>query len=106
MQDCSDSAGFKKHFTLLTISSLERVFVDPVEAAIDQHKFIAVQKLQLHLHLMAIHGAIQNKLVWRGASVSKAGLPDLVCAFGQSNRMVFFIDGCPISGEDVIRPLE
>jgi hypothetical protein len=51
------------------VSTLEWIFVDPVETAIDQVELVAIHELQFHFNLMAIHGPGQNKLVRGRTSV-------------------------------------
>src|SRR6185437_16884497 len=86
-------------FLTCSLSALEWVFVDPVEAAIDKHKLIAIHELQFHLHLMAIHEAIQDKLVWRRTVIMKAGFPVFVCGCSQRECAFLLRNGGAKAGE-------
>ena len=39
-------------------STIKRVFLDPVEPAIDEQKLITIREMQLHVHLVVVHLAI------------------------------------------------
>src|SRR5579864_357075 len=87
-------------------SPLKWVFVDPVEAAIHKHELAAVEKLELHVNFMAIHGAIQHELVLGGTIEGKAGFPILVGGLGERESFALIVDGRTEAGERVVHALE
>jgi hypothetical protein len=64
-------------FSLASIrrSAVERVFLDPVEAAADQQELAAVDKVQLQMQFLAVEAAVEQQAVRRRTLVSRIGLP-------------------------------
>src|SRR5277367_3179267 len=87
-------------------SAVEGIFLNPVEAALDQHELIAVYQLQLHMNLVAIHVAIENQLILRDTLEGEAGFPVLVTVFGERESLVVRVDRGAVTGERIVHPLE
>jgi hypothetical protein len=62
----------------LSRSAVEGVFLDPVEASVDQQEGFAVNQLKLHVDLVAVHVSIERQLILVHALERKISFPVLV----------------------------
>ena len=62
----------------LSRSAVEGVFLDPVEASVDEQERFAVNELKLHVDLVAVHVSIERQLTLGHALERKVCFPALV----------------------------
>jgi hypothetical protein len=86
--------------------AVERVFLDPVETAVDEQKLAEVNELELHVKLVAVHLAIQGQLIRCHTLEGEVGLPVLVVVLCERNGLVVEVEGSAAADERIVHALK
>ena len=85
---------------------VEGCLLDPVEASTDEQELVAVQELELHVDLVAVHFAIKDQLIWSRALEGKGCFPVLVIGVSESEDFAIDIDRGTVTGEGIVHALK
>ena len=80
--------------------------MDPVEAPTDEQKLVAVEELELHVDLVAVHVAIKDQLIWSRALEGKVCFPILVIVVSEGEDFAIDIDRGTVTGEGIVHALK
>src|ERR1700679_1379041 len=86
-------------------SAVERVFLDPVEASVDEQEIVAVLKAELDVGFVAVEVAVEDELIGSGACEGEIDFGVRDAALGEREGVLLRVDDRRVVGFGVVQLL-